>query len=108
MPSNLRVMVLLVRRTMKNNYLKNHSSWRTRNFSKTENSSPIFITSPSFSFICQLWILMLHEAVVRIEIKNVMVACTVPGIWMVLSKYLFQEEVDIIDEAYFPAYQQYT
>lgn len=51
---------------------------------------------------------MLHEAVVRIEIKNVMVACTVPGIWMVLSKYLFQEEVDIIDEAYFPAYQQYT
>lgn len=51
---------------------------------------------------------MLHEAVVKIEIKNAMVACTVPGIWMVLSKYLFRAEVDIIDEAYFPAYQQHT
>lgn len=101
-------MVILVRRAMENNYFKNHGSWRTRNFSKTENSSPIFLTSPIFSFICQVWIWMLHEAVVKIEIKNAMVACTVPGIWMVLSKYLFRAEVDIIDEAYFPAYQQHT
>lgn len=108
MPSNLRVMVILVRRAMGNNYFKNHGSWRTRNFSKTQNSSPIFITSPSFSFICQVWIWMLHEAVVRTEIKNVMVACTVPGIGMALSKYLFWAEVDVIDEAYFPAYQQHT
>lgn len=101
-------MVILVRRIMENSYFKNHHSWRTRNFSKTENSSPIFLTSPSFSFICQIWIRILYEAVVRTEIKNVMVACTVPGIWMVFSKYLFRAEVDIIDEAHFPAYQQPT